>query len=230
MGRHMRAVALIVSATPTSASSWPLNESPRTYITSPARPFLITRMEEIPQVCYLTSVGSGLVIRPPTLAEWIWACRAGTDQADWWGNSWEDRPPDISGRARSTFDPRPIHLVGEGVPNPWGLINLYGNVAEVCDPTPEERTALRRAGIMKMAELIDYSKGNRIDALKVASGIDGTGYICLGGDVGTLDMRMEQMCSELAALAPLQLRTIESDDHVGLRLVIEIPSLPELSR
>jgi formylglycine-generating enzyme required for sulfatase activity len=73
------------------------------------------------------SLETGKDYRIPTEAEWEYACRAGTSTAFFFG----DDPSKLSDYAWFLDDAkvRP-HPVGEKLPNPWGIQDILGNVAE----------------------------------------------------------------------------------------------------
>ena len=73
----------------------------------------------------------GFEFRLPTEAEWERACRAGTTTRYYWGDKWDvdkahTRASALSER-RILY--RPVE-VGLFEPNPWGLRDMFGNVAE----------------------------------------------------------------------------------------------------
>jgi formylglycine-generating enzyme required for sulfatase activity len=79
--------------------------------------------------------------RLPTEAEWECACRAGTTGV----YSFGDNPGDLASRAWNKSNSHEMtHPVGQKQPNPWGLYDMYGNVAEWCnDRYGEKEYALR---------------------------------------------------------------------------------------
>ena len=77
--------------------------------------------------CKWLSAKTGHFYRLPTEAEWEYAARAGTTISYFFGESSEDLD-DYAWYSENSGGN--YHKVGEKKPNPWGLYDIYGNVAE----------------------------------------------------------------------------------------------------
>src|SRR4051794_21666243 len=81
--------------------------------------------------------------RLPTEAEWEYACRAGTTG----DHSFGDKPAELPANAwLKTNSNQSTHPVGQKPANPWGLYDMYGNVAEWCNDRYGDKEYAAKAG------------------------------------------------------------------------------------
>jgi formylglycine-generating enzyme required for sulfatase activity len=112
---------------------------------SPSNPVEGVRWSDAVKYCNARSVAEGLQpcyntktwqcnfaangYRLPTEAEWEYACRAGTKTKYFFGDAADKLGLYAWYKSNSGSRPRPVR--GK-LPNPWGLYDIYGNVAEWC--------------------------------------------------------------------------------------------------
>jgi len=102
--------------------------------------------------CKWLSAKTGRYYRLPTEAEWEYACRAGTTSAYSFGND-PDQIDDYAWHIDNSDEA--YHEVGQKKPNPWGLHDMHGNVAEwVLDQHDPQRYAASDGKTVSVTEAL----------------------------------------------------------------------------
>ena len=103
-------------------------------------------------IAKLNKKADGFVYSLPTEAQWEYACRAGATTAFWNGPSITSDDANILGTVPFPGTKRSKKVgettdVGAYPPNPWGLYDMHGNVAELCAnflaPYPETNETVK---------------------------------------------------------------------------------------
>ena len=90
--------------------------------TSPRHPAVNVGFADAMAYIAWLSDRTGETYRLPSEAEWEYACRAGTTTARWWGDAFDPKMVNFGRSGRTE--------VGTYSPNPWGLRDMLGTVAE----------------------------------------------------------------------------------------------------
>ncbi len=139
---------------------WKDHNSPGYPANLPQQPAVRVSWQQALDFCHWLSARTGQEFTLPTEAQWEWACRAGTETACWYGGVDADFAPlanladkRLTGFAVRGVNPQPVpnpdpllaflprvDTVDDGQmiaaapggyrANPWGLLDMHGNVAE----------------------------------------------------------------------------------------------------
>ncbi len=145
-------------------------------------------LDDSNEFCKFLSRKSGREVRLPSEAEWEYACRAGTTTKFFWGDATQLELPNGSfsfANEPHASNEKKVVPVGTKKPNPWGLFDMYGNVAErtldsyhpnyegastdgsVWTKDGDEDMTMVRGGSWEQPGMFHGRSANRSDALSV---------------------------------------------------------------
>lgn len=180
------------------------------YIAQRDMPAVFVSLTDAMVLCDSVSAQTGLTCRLPTISEWLCAMRAGRASRYWWG----DNPPVDAGaeRHRDLLGySAELRDVENGERNPFGIINLLGNVAEAVIPSCRERKELHEA--LRNSTLTDEPSNARM--MPYAA-------LLIGGDVLSADAA--SLTDPVAIMRKKQLLPDDTSKHMsGLRLIVRAP-------
>jgi formylglycine-generating enzyme required for sulfatase activity len=123
---------------------WKDRVGPGYALNEPRQPVCRVSWDDALAFCEWLGEAAGLTFRLPTEAEWEYACRAGTDTRYWCPDADLPRCANFADSSLGSVKPWALRdtersdgasvsvPVGSYSPNPWGLCDMHGNVAEWC--------------------------------------------------------------------------------------------------
>jgi formylglycine-generating enzyme required for sulfatase activity len=148
-------------------------------------------------------IGTNSVYRLPTEAEWEYACRGWTSTRFSYGDD-----PGYTNLTNYAWyfgnSDGQTHPVGQKLPNPWGLYDMHGNVAELCQDWWGA-----------------YPGGTAVDPQGPATAATDSCRVIRGGSVGALFWFAEEYRSARRFCAPPDYRSYSD----GFRVVL-VPGQP----
>lgn len=143
--------------------------------------------------------------RLPTEAEWEYACRAGTETAFSFGVTLTSAQANFDGRYPYGLTAKGLNRektmpVGSFKPNAWGLSDMHGNVAELCEDM--------------------YHENYNIAPLDGSAWLsDGASRVIRGGNWRSTGL-------SLRSSARATDKSSKADGLIGIRLVVDVPKQP----
>ncbi len=173
------------------------------------------------EYCRWLSEKTGKTYRLPTEAEWEYACRAGTTTA----YSFGDDPAALDEYARfADNSDETTHPVGKKKPNPWGLHDMHGSVAEWCiDGYQEKAYAKYPADMLTLSPVLLPGPTRYPHVARGGSWADKAPRLRSAVRRGSLKSWIKQDPQR-----PQSIWWLTDAEFVGLRVVRPVEEQPEL--
>ena len=174
------------------------------------------------EFCRWLSLKTGKAYRLPTEAEWEYACRADTTTA----YSFGDDPRDLGDHAwYDANSDDTTHPVGRKKPNPWGLYDLHGNVAEWCvDRYDQEAYRRYPPDRLALAPVLRPGPERYSHVVRGGSWVDGPAACRSAARRGS-----DPDWQKRDPAAPKSLWWLTDADFVGFRVARAVAEQPELA-
>ena len=179
------------------------------------------------QFCQWLGKKEGRTYALPREDQWEFACRAGTT-TPWFSGENEADVPRVAWARFAGDDDFGLHPIGLKTGNPFGLHDMLGNAAELCEPVPPKKVA--RRGGQSVSDVFSCRSASRWELGESLPWFRNGFRVAIVGDLKPIAAlpaaeQVEEVRKELKRLNPgfdgTLTPTIENDVVTGLRILTD---------